>query len=106
MKIKKTETCVVELSKEAESSTYVASWNGRCDLEFTDRDEHGTVHKIEVCMPLEVARKLLGELTKEVASHDAKQAEKAAEEAAEKMTAEELAEEAERIADEAGVSDI
>ena len=62
MKIKNTNTFAVELSKSAESSIYVASWNGRADLEFTDRDEHGTVHKIEVCMPLEVARNLIDQL--------------------------------------------
>ena len=97
MKIKNTNTFAVELSKSAESSIYVASWNGRADLEFTDRDEHGTVHKIEVCMPLEVARNLIAELTKEITTYDVKQAEEAAEKAAE---------EAEKIAEEVGALDV
>jgi cell division septum initiation protein DivIVA len=59
-------------------------------------------------MPLEVARNLIAELTKEITTYDVKQAEEATQKAAEEaeQTAEEAAEEAERIADEAGVSDI
>ncbi len=106
MEIKKTENLSVTLSKNANAGVYVHGWGETVDFDFADLGVGDLQHNVEVKMPLALARELAEELVSDIAAYDKSQADKKAEEAAEKMTAEELAEEAERIADEAGVSDI
>ena len=100
MLMKKTENLSVTLSKKANAGIYVQGWGEMVDFDFTDTDDNGVTHNVEVKVPLELARTLAEELTSDLAAYDKSQTDKKAEEA------EEAENEAEKIAEEAGVSDI
>ena len=97
MEIKKTENLNVTLSKKANAGIYVQGWGEMVDFDFTDTDDNGVTHNVEVKVPLELARSLAEELTTDLASYDKSQEEK---------KAEAEAEEAEKIAAEQGVEDL
>ena len=102
MKMKKTASIEVDLSKNATVSVYVCRWNdGSCQLEFGDYDVDQVWHSFKVEIPNALARSLSEELAKDLDSYDKKMEKQAVEDAAEKAT-----EEAERIALEQGVEDL
>jgi hypothetical protein len=102
MKMKKTASLEVDLSKNATVSVYVCRWNeGSCQLEFGDYDGDKVWHSFKVEIPNALARSMVKEVNEDLDSYDEKMEKQAVEDAAEKA-----AEEAERIALEQGVEDL
>ena len=102
MKMKKTASLEVDLSKNATVSVYVCRWNeGSCQLEFGDYDADQVWHSFKVEIPNALARSMVKEVNEDLDSYDKKMEKQAVEDAAEKA-----AEEAELIALEQGVEDL
>ena len=87
MKIQETKSVAVSFDKSVYTNTYISNYSGETEFKFTDYREDGSEYKLNVNVPIEIARSILSELQTDLDNYDAFQAKKA-QEAAEEVTEE------------------